>query len=160
MPWLRRTAVLGFVVSLVGCGTSTRPATDEDRKKAAARCDGPRKKAPYSDELSEAMTEDLEQRCQSGDLECGRFAKAIVRVCAYKNPVAKILLSEAVEVYTSIGSSDDLALNQLCVAMRAVKHVGFLGDIDVYVARGGDSYWGKGWRRRCAQGSGGGGEHR
>ncbi len=158
--WALVVTLVTLVTSFVGCGSSTRPASDEDRKQAAARCDGKHGKAPYSEELSEAMAEDLEKRCQSGDLTCDRFKKSIARVCAFKNPVAKILLSDAVEVYTSIGASDDLALDQLCVAMRAVKHVGFLGDLEVYVARGGDPYFGKSWRRRCAQGSGGGNEHR
>lgn len=155
-----RVMFVALLCLLFGCGSSTRAVNEEDRKQAASRCDGPRGKLPYSEELSEEMTADLEKRCKSGDLTCERFKKSIVRVCGYKNPVAKILLLDAVEVYTTIGSGDDLALDQLCRAMRSVKHVGFLQDVDVFVARGGESYWGKSWRRRCAQGSGGGGEHR
>lgn len=154
-------ASLAVVLTLASCSRSTRPVNEDDRTQAKSRCaTSPRKDAVYSPELSKSMTDDLAARCAADKEACARFAGTVVRVCAYKNARAQILISDAVEVYSSVGPSDDLALRQLCGMMRSVKDVGFLEDIDVYVARGGDPYWGKSWRMRCAQGSGSGGEHR
>jgi len=154
-------AALASLTSLAACSRSTRPASDEDRAQAQTRCGAsPKKDAVYSPELSKAMGDDLAAKCAANKESCERFQGSVVRVCGYKSARAQIVVSEAVEVYASIGANDDLALRQLCGVMRSVKQVGMTDDVDVYVARGGDPYWGKSWRMRCAQGTGSGGEHR
>jgi hypothetical protein len=72
----------------------------------------------------------------------------------------KVALSDRVEVYATLGARDDLALKDLCVAMRSEAGVGFLQDIEIWIARDKEPFWGKSWRLRCAQGSGSGNEHR
>ena len=83
----------------------------------------------------------------------------IAGVCAYQDRGARIPLSERVEVYATLGRNS-LSFTELCMAMRSLPGVGFLQDVDIWIARSGEPYWGKSWRLRCAQGSGSGGEHR
>lgn len=139
------------------CCSGGRQVGPKDTEKADAAC---RAKPHYSPSLSAPMKADLDRRCAADPGACSRFHGAIAGVCSYQDKVAKIPLSDHIEVYTTLGSGDDLALDELCATMRSVAGVGFLQNVDVYIAHSGDPYWGKSWRRRCAQGSGRGGEHR
>ena len=152
---MKRTWVVAIllVVALSACGGGTRNASAEDTAKAQATCTA----KGGSPTLSAPMKADLDRRCAADAEKCRRFQGAVAGVCAYQDKVAKIPLSTHVEVYATIGKNDDLALDDLCRAMRGTAGVSFLQDLDIWIARGGDPYWGKGWRRRCAQGSG---EHR
>lgn len=150
MARLLRGAPILLIV-LAACSPRTRSASADDTAKAQATCAA----KGGSPTLSAPMKADLDRRCAATPDECERFRGAVAGVCAYQDKVAKIPLSTRVEVYATIGKSDDLALDELCRAMRGTAGVGFLQDIDIWVAQDGD--WGKKWRRRCAQGNG---EHR
>lgn len=161
MPLLRSPASLLLAAALalgaIACCASSRPASKSDSEKAAAAC---RTRPRYSPSLSASMKADLDARCTKNPDACRRFSGSIAGVCAYQDKVATIPISERVEVYATLATSDDLALDELCAAMRSVSGVGFLQDVDVWIARDREPFWGKSWRRRCAQGSGSGGEHR
>lgn len=147
---IRRTG-FAFLILLGACGPRTRNASSEDIAKAQTTCAS----KGGSPTLSAPMKADFDRRCAADAASCARFQGAVAGICAYQDKVAKIPLSTRVEVYATVGTSDDLALNDLCSTMRATAGVGFLQDIDIWVAR--DGGWGKTWRRRCAQGHG---EHR
>lgn len=149
---VRRAVALSFIV-LAACGPKTRAASNDEVTKAQATCTT----KGGSPTLSAPMKADFDRRCAADAASCKRFQGAVAGICAYQDKVAKIPLSTKVEVYATVGSSDDLALNDLCQTMRATAGVGFLQDIEIWVATSGDEPWGKKWRRRCAQGNG---EHR
>jgi hypothetical protein len=142
---------------VAACCSGGRAVKPEDAIKAEATC---RAKPSYSPTLSASMKADLDGKCAAAPGGCSRFRGSIAGVCAYQNPRAKVALSDRVEVYATLGARDDLALKDLCVAMRSVAGVGFLQDIEIWIARDKEPFWGKSWRLRCAQGSGSGNEHR
>jgi hypothetical protein len=145
-----------FGVGACCAGSRDRKATPADTAKAEAAC---RAKPRYSPPMSASMKADLDRKCAGDPGLCKRFRESIAGVCVYQDRVAKIPLSERVEVYATLGSSS-LAFTDLCRAIRSLPGVGFLQDVDVWIARGGEPFWGKSWRLRCAQGTGSGGEHR
>lgn len=142
---------------VAACCSGGRAVKPEDATRAEATC---RAKPRYSPALSASMKADLDGKCAANAERCRRFGGSIAGVCAYQNPRAKMALSDRVEVYATLGARDDLALKDLCVAMRSVAGVGFLQDIEIWIAHDKEPFWGKSWRLRCAQGSGSGNEHR